>query len=242
MPISAEQCAALLRGALSSRPEDPWSEERASWFGEVAGIISAHNQIRGRWFDALIPSVTALPSGEPNSISMSATLNAQRNFIVRARAELTRLELTTNAFTSRQLDAGSMHDYFEEIRELIAGATQQVLFVDPYIDASFVRRYLPQIPTGIAVRLLTSEKQESALREPLQLYTQQHSRSVALRVFPHSTLHDRYLFVDDRVYQSGASFKDGARNAPTSINQIVDVAADVSRAHEANWASARVIF
>lgn len=241
MGIPADQCAALLRDALSNRPTDPWSDEAAAWFADVAGIINAHSTAIGLPFELLLPRVTNTHSGMMAPVASSMTLNAQKEFVTRARSVLTQLQLATNTFTTRQLGAGAVHDYFEEVRQLIAGATRDVLFIDPYIDATFVTRYLPQIPQGIAVRLLTAERQAAALRQSLNLYQQQHGTAADLRVMADRSLHDRHLVIDGRdVYQSGASFKDGARNAPTSINQIVDVAADIIRAHEANWAAARV--
>lgn len=92
------------------------------------------------------------------------------------------------------------------------------------------------------IRLLTAERQANALAQSLALYQQQHSRVAELRVLQDRALHDRYLVIDERdVFQSGASFKDGGRNAGTLINQVVDVAADMIRGLEANWASARII-
>ena len=240
MPIPADQCAALLRDALSSRPADPWSDEAAAWFADVAGIVNAHDSYLAVPFQALIPRVTDRHSGIMSPVSANMTLNAQTEFVTRARSVLTQLQLITNTFTTRQLGAGAVHDYFEEIRQLAAGATSDVLFIDPYIDATFVTRYLPQIPQGVSVRLLTAERQAAALRQSLDLYQQQHGAGAELRVLPNRSMHDRYLVIDARdVYQSGASFKDGARNAPTTINQIVDAAAELVRAHEANWAGAR---
>jgi hypothetical protein len=56
------------------------------------------------------------------------------------------------------------------------------------------------------------------------------------------SLHDRHLVIDGRdVYQSGASFKDGAKNAATSINQIVDVATEMIIEHESRWSKAQVV-
>lgn len=242
MAIPADQCAALLRDALSNRPTDPWSDEAAAWFADVAGIINAHSTVLGMPFELLIPRVTNRHSGMMSPVASNLTLNAQAEFVTRARSVLTQLQLATNTFTTRQLGAGAVHDYFEEVRQLIAGATREVLFIDPYIDATFVTRYLPQIPPRVGIRLFTAERQAAALREALTLYQRQHGTAVELRVMPDRSLHDRHLVIDGRdVYQSGASFKDGARNAPTSINQIVDVAADLIRAHEANWTAARVV-
>ena len=242
MGIPAEQCAALLRDALSNRPTDPWSDESAAWFADVAGIITAYDTTAGLPFQMLIARVTDRNSGIMSPVSANMTMNAQSEFAARARSLLTQIQLATNTFTTRQLGAGGVHDYFEEIRLLIAAAGQDVLFIDPYIDATFVTRYLPQIPQAVVVRLLTAERQAAALRQSLNLYQQQYGSAAELRVLPDRSLHDRHLIIDRRdVYQSGASFKDGARNAPTSINQIVDVAADLIRAHEANWTGARKV-
>lgn len=240
MGIPAEQCAALLRDALSSKPSDPWSDGTAAWFSDVAGIISAYDSVLGMRFELLLPRVTNVSSASSSPTLATMAMNAQNEFVARARSLLTQLQLETNTYTTRQLGQGAVHDYFEEVRQLLTGAQEDVLFIDPYIDASFAARYLPQIATSVSIRLLTAERQAAPLMQALTLYTQQHQVAVELRVLPDKSLHDRHLVVDRRdVYQSGASFKDGGRNAPTSINQIVDVAADLIRAHEANWAKAR---
>jgi len=159
-----------------------------------------------------------------------------------ARALYAQLRLETNAFTTVQVERGEVHSYFEEIRQIIATTTQDILFIDAHIDAEFVIRYLPQIPEGVVVRLLTSQSRGSAVGASLALFRQQHQLRVELRVVPNQSVHDRHLVIDGRdVWQSGTSFKDGAKNAPTSINQIVDVAVEMIRAHEVRWAAAREV-
>jgi hypothetical protein len=49
-------------------------------------------------------------------------------------------------------------EYFEEIRKIIELARQDLLFVDPYLDAEFVARYLPNVAAGVTIRLLAREK------------------------------------------------------------------------------------
>ena len=39
-------------------------------------------------------------------------------------------------------------DYFDEIRKVIEVAKNDILFVDPYLDAEFVARYLPHVAPG----------------------------------------------------------------------------------------------
>ena len=53
---------------------------------------------------------------------------------------------------------GSVFDYFDEIRKQIEITKTDLLFVDPYLDAEFVARYLPHVPVGVAIRLLAREK------------------------------------------------------------------------------------
>lgn len=241
MGIPAEQCAALLRDALSNRPDDPWSDESAAWFSNVIGIINAHDISLGMPLQLLISRVTNVSTAASSPTLIAMTMNAQSEFLARARSVLTQLQLQTNTFITRSVVQGAVHDYFEEVRQLLAGAQQDVLFIDPYIDPSFVARYVPQITSGVSIRLLTAEPRADQLMQALYLYEQQHQVKVQVRVVPAKSLHDRHLIVDQRdVYQSGASFKDGGRNAPTSINQIVDVATDLIRAHDANWANAKV--
>jgi hypothetical protein len=51
-----------------------------------------------------------------------------------------------------------------------------------------------------------------------------------------NNIHDRYVFVDKLTcFQSGASFKDGARNAPAVITQIVDAFAPTLKMYEDIW-------
>lgn len=148
----------------------------------------------------------------------------------------TRLRLETNSFTTKQLGKGAVFDYFREVQEIICAATRDILFIDPYLDAEFVSTYLPQVPARITVRLLTVNRQASSLKAALELYNKQYGAAVQLRAMDNKTLHDRHLVIDGTdVYQSGASFKDGAKSAPTTLNQIVDVAAVMIAAHQHRW-------
>jgi hypothetical protein len=139
---------------------------------------------------------------------------------------------------STTLDRGAVLDYFEEIRKLIAAAQRELFFVDPYLDAEFVHRYLPHVPSGVAVRLL-GRKGLSALMPAVELAMQQFQLSVELRS-SHS-LHDRFLFVDrTRGFHSGASFKDGARLAPTIFTEVSDALQGTLGVYEQMWQSATV--
>jgi hypothetical protein len=54
-------------------------------------------------------------------------------------------------------------------------------------------------------------------------------------------LHDRYVFIGKAsCFQSGASFKDGAKQAPTTLTQITDAFNAIWETYEEVWKAAKV--
>ena len=116
---------------------------------------------------------------------------------------------------------GDVFEYFDELRKVIETARVEVFFIDPYLDANFVFQYLPQVAESVSIRLLGSPKKRASLLPAVSSFTQQHGKPIIVRIS--DRLHDRYLFVDQAAcYLSGASFKDGAKNAPAVLTQITD--------------------
>lgn len=135
--------------------------------------------------------------------------------------------------------SGSMpFNYFDHINKIIATANSDILFVDPYLDAEFVSRYLPLVTPGVRTRLLTSKKIQTLL-PAVQLFVAQHGLPVEVRSA--QDLHDRFVFIDEReCHHSGASFKDGAKKATTVVNQITDIFDDVYKKYQDIWDNAKV--
>lgn len=90
------------------------------------------------------------------------------------------------------------------------------------------------------VRLLTVNKIKTLL-PAVQLFSEQNSISVEVRSV--DGLHDRYMFVDKKLcYQSGASFKDGAKKSPTAITQITDAFDAMLTTYERKWEEGKTVF
>jgi hypothetical protein len=135
--------------------------------------------------------------------------------------------------------AGSVFDYFDEVRKKIESAKADLLFVDPYLDADFVSSYLPHVTAGVAVRLLARKNIAKLVPAASLLATQQN---FPLQIRTATDFHDRYVFVDGvECYQSGASFKDGAKKAPTTLTQITDAFPSMRQTYEDIWAAASVV-
>jgi len=135
---------------------------------------------------------------------------------------------------------GRVFDYFDEVRKLVERATAELFFVDPYLDADFVSRYLAFAPSGVAIRLLAGVKTLATLLPAVDAFAKQSGAKVAVRSTDKH--HDRYVFVDGKeCFQSGASFKDGAAKAPTTLTQITDAFPAMLQTYEAMWAAAKVL-
>ena len=133
---------------------------------------------------------------------------------------------------------GQVFAYFDNLRKIITTATSDLFFVDPYLDADFVSRYLPLVTVGTGIRLLTSNRMFATLLPAVDAFGQQTGQPVGVRT---ATGHDCFVFIDRReCYQSGASFKDGAKNALTTLTEITDAFSAVSNTYEAMWNGATV--
>jgi hypothetical protein len=131
---------------------------------------------------------------------------------------------------------GEVFQYFDELRQAIELARKYILFVDPYMDAEFVAKYIPLVAKGASIRLLGA-KMMASLVPAVQLIVQQEGLNVSVK--SSSGLHDRYVFVDGLAcYQSGASFKDGAKKAATTLTQITDAFPAVLQTYESIWTTA----
>jgi hypothetical protein len=202
-----------------------------AWLGRAVAVVKAFDPIGSG--TAISGFVQAL--GRPAPF---ATESSARGVITTLHEVRHRLRMAIGSPSSVAVQGGAVFDYFDELRRVVSEARSDILFVDPYLDPEFVSRYLPQVADGVTIRLLGRER-VSVLLPAVATYRAQSGRSVELRTA--RSLHDRYVFVDRRAcFQSGASFKDGARLAPTTITQITDAFPAVMAAYDQVWADATV--
>ena len=197
---------------------DSESDKHLAWLGRAAAAIK-------RWDIAYTPRVSSVLENIPfdGYVFCNEALATLKLLLQQAKSDL-RAELGRGSVVVAE---GRVFEYFDELRKVIETARTDVFFVDPYLDAEFVSRYLPYVAEGVSIRLLGGPKKRATLLPAVDSFAQQSGRPVAVRVS--DGLHDRYLFIDEAAcYLSGASFKDGAKNAPAVLMQITD-------AFEAMW-------
>ena len=206
------------------------TDENLSWFGRAFAVV-------GQWK----PELSSLMWGYEQKIHShdawvgAGALNSMFTLLHQARHEL---RMQTVGPVDLAVSQGMVFEYFDEIRKIVELSIQEVFFIDPYLDAEFVSRYLPHVASGVAVRLLAREKLPTLL-PAVDAFVQQQKVKVEVRSAPN--FHDRYLILDrTSCYQSGASFKDGAKRAPTTLTQITDAFAAVLATYEDLWMRGKI--
>ena len=235
--VSLEQMLAEVEDLLRTMPPRATIRhelpENFTWLGRAAALVSMWDRVEGAVFNTYLAEMNhqmAQPARE-GFLKMIVTLHKVQHD----------LRMRTTGPLSAAVERGGHFDYFEAIRGILEQAKLDLLFIDPYLDADFVGRYLPMIAKGLTVRLLTSTDKRwlATLLPAVDAFVAQHGSAIQVR--EHANLHDRYVIVDGvQCYQSGASFKDGPRNADTTITQIVDLFAEVKAGYEKRWLEAAV--
>ena len=230
-PLTPAQLLAEIEDALRAAPTGDFrvgQPDAISWLGRTAALVRRWSSMKAIDFDSNASLIfmpgTTFPAGAMSRLLL--ILNEARHD----------LRLNEVGPLSVAIPQGAVLDYFEEVRRVLTSARVELFFVDPYIDAEFVSRYLPQAPKGVRVRLMT-KKGAIALAPAVQLARQQYGLAIELR--SSAALHDRFVFVDGtQGYQSGPSFKDGARLSPAIFTEVTDALQAVLVTYENMWAAA----
>ena len=235
------------------------NDEVLNWLGRVAAVLREWDPIQSALggLESHLRALQARPKRDLSSQNRLSDVLKRSDMILESRA-LDRhgpayrglrtllfqaqhdLRMKTVGPLSIAIDAKQPFVYFDEIRKIVEQAREDLLFVDPYLDSAFVSRYLPQVNKEVLVRLLASKK-ISSLVSAVEVFVEEHKLQVQVRFA--SDFHDRFVFVDKTsCYLSGASFKDGAKKALTTISQITDGLEAMLQRYEAMWDGAETKF
>jgi hypothetical protein len=231
--IAPEYLLAEVEDVLRSMPDRKKMThvlpENEDWLGRAAACVNLWDSVRGTFFTTHVQSLVGHRATNPAAAMQAilTTLHQMRN----------ELRMSTVGPLTVALGTNRPFDYFDEIRKVIETATVDIYFVDPYLDAEFVSSYLPHVKPNVSIRLLG--RVCKTLEPAVKLFKSQESANIELRTS--EGFHDRYVFIDHReCYHSGASFKDGAKKAPTTLTQITDAFAAMEATYNEMWSRAAV--
>ena len=134
---------------ISAFAFDSGSDEHLAWLGRAAAAIDRWDMV------SMISARSALrqvPSSQYESCRKA--LGTLKMLLQQAKSDL-RMELGRGSVVVAE---GRVFEYFDELRKVIETARTDVFFVDPYLDADFVSRYLPYVAEGVSIRLLGGPK------------------------------------------------------------------------------------
>jgi hypothetical protein len=216
--MTPEQMLAEVEDILRTMPPRPTIrhelDENFAWLGRAGAFVASWDSANATRFQFCIERLHG--QDVPDSTS------AFREMLTMLHQAQNDLRMKTAGPLSIAVGQGMVFAYFDEIRKTLETARQDAFFVDPYLDADFVARYLGHVAKGVQIRLLAREKLVSLL-PAVELFAQQNQAQITVRSTP--GFHDRYIFIDRAsCYQSGASFKDGGRIAPTTLTQVAAIA------------------
>ena len=100
--------------------------------------------------------------------------------------------------------AGTQHDAYREIRDIVTKVTNEIVIVDPYVDQS-LWTLLTNVPPTVRIRVLTDKMQGDFLLEAKK-FTQQRGNPVEVRLT--TNYHDRFL-LRFTYYSDAADSPDG---------------------------------
>jgi hypothetical protein len=199
--------------------------ENQSWLGAACSVVDRWDAMKGVLFSSYVSQLNGA-----GLLEYSPPYRNILTMLYQARADI---QSKMGGTLGTVVAQGALFDYFDELRKVIAIAKVDLLFVDPYLNAEFVSSYLPYVAPGVAVRLLSSRSIVQLL-PAVTAFSAQHGTRITVR--SSNSLHDRHILVDGNCcYQSGASFKDGAKKAPTTITPIITAFSAVKTTLEDLW-------
>lgn len=111
-------------------------------------------------------------------------------------------------------EPGQEYEFYRAVKTILGFARKEILVVDPYINSEMFDVYAGSIPRTVTFRLLTNTPKIPPAVLPV---AQKYATGGNFQFRSSSLIHDRVLFVDNRVWVCGQSLKDAAKKASTYI-------------------------
>lgn len=228
MPMTPQVLLDGLRALMRSQPEfegrGQYGNEQHAWLGRASALIA-------EW------DANQAISFRVEARCMAGNINRQQNVgsvMTCMHEAIASLEQNLPAAEGQVFGPGATYDFFRTLNELVGGATQSLLIVDPYLDNEVFDGYLSNLRRPIITRLLIARYVDS-IRVAAAAFQGQHGGQIETR--RSNDLHDRVIFVDGtQCWVLGASIKDAAVRKPTYLAPLSgDLVADKLRIYESLW-------
>jgi hypothetical protein len=134
---------------------------------------------------------------------------------------------------------GDIYRFFTDLKNIVNGAQNGLMVIDPYFDGAAFDAYLSAAPAGIAIRVL-ADRYASDVATYVDKHRLQYKSLVELR--SSKELHDRIVIVDDEAtWIMGGSIKDAGKKATYLIPLASAIAAAKKTIYADIWNRATTI-
>lgn len=131
-------------------------------------------------------------------------------------------------------EPGQEYEFYRDLKSLLVLAQMEILVIDPYLNPEIFDVYASAIPRTVLFRLLSTNIPADVLA-----LAKKYASGGNLEFRASTSIHDRVIFVDKRVFLSGQSLKDAAKRKPTYIVEHDESLMRV--VYEGIWQAATVI-
>jgi hypothetical protein len=128
-------------------------------------------------------------------------------------------------------EAGQQYEFYRDLKLVLAKAGASVMIIDAYLGVDIFDLYAGGISRSTALRMLTNRVKPDVLT-----VAQKYAAGGNFQLRISDQIHDRLIFIDNRVWLIGQSIKDAASNKPTYI--VEHDATVMKPTYETLWASA----
>ena len=129
------------------------------------------------------------------------------------------------------------YGFYRDLSSLVASATNDILIVDAYLDEKVFDLYVSKVPDATAIRILSNK-----IGPNVETVAGMYAKSRLLELRSSGSIHDRFVFLDQRGWVIGPSIKDAARKKPTYLIELKGPSLTATRdVHNEIWAKSKVI-
>jgi len=131
-------------------------------------------------------------------------------------------------------EPGQEYEFYKGIKTILGFAAQELFVIDPHLNKEIFETYADSIPRTVNFRLLGTN-----ISSDVVALCQKYVTGGNFQLRSSSTIHDRVIFSDNRVWVIGQSLKDAAKKKPT---YIVEFDEGLMRpVYQPIWAAAQTI-
>jgi hypothetical protein len=144
-----------------------------------------------------------------NQNNFEARTAAYENVLKSSIAELT-IDLP-EAEIQGVYEPGQEYEFYSDVKKIVSLAQHELFVIDPYLSAEIFDTYAGSIPRNVRFRLLGTNI------PAVQVLARKYASGGNLEFRSSNSIHDRVIFVDNRVWLWGQSFFEGCSQEKTNL-------------------------